>query len=300
MADYKLAVNCSVGVMAYNEERNIARLLNALCQQELQKVVISEIVVVASGCTDDTVKIVENLSRQNSKIKLSIQPKREGKARAINLFIKNAKTDILVLESADTLPDEESIENLIKPFMDAKVGMTAAHILPLNRPDTFMGFYINLFWQLHHEIAIKFFKAGEMVAFRKVIDEIPFDTATDETSIAALIIKNGYELVYCPDSIVRNRGPENLKDFLKVRRRHLVGYYHLKKIWPDAYIPATMNNFLVLQLVLKDMKWNLKSVTWTFGAIFLEAFARLLALYDWHITRYNPYIWQVAESTKRL
>lgn len=296
-----MATNCSIGIMAYNEECNIGKLLDALCQQKLQQIAISEIIVVASSCTDDTVKIVEDLSKKNNKIKLLVQEKREGKAPAINLFIRQAKENILVLESADTLPDEYTIENLIRPFLlDEMVGMTGAHIIPLNEPNNFMGFYINLFWQLHHKIALRYFKGGEMVAFRKIIDEIPFDTATDETSIAALIVKKGYKLVYCSDAIVRNRGPQNLSDFLKVRRRHLIGYYHLKKIWPDTYIPVTMNNSLVLRFILKDMKWNIKSIIWTLGSIFLEMLARLMALYDWHIRQCNPYIWEVAESTKKL
>lgn len=296
-----MATNCSIGIMAYNEGHNIARLLDALLRQKLQQVNIAEIIVVTSGSTDNTAKIVEGLKKKNDKIKLLIQEKREGKASAINLFIKESGEGILVLESADTLPDEFTVENLVKPFLsDEKVGMTGSHIVPLNEPDTFIGFYINLFWELHHKIALRYFKAGEMVAFRKIISEIPFNTATDETSIAALIVRKGYKLAYCPDAVVRNRGPENLSDFLKVRRRHIIGYYHLKKIWPDTYIPKTMDNLLVLKFILEDMKWHPRSVIWTAGAIFLEAACRLIAMYDWHIKRHNPYIWEVAESTKKL
>ena len=39
---------CSIGVMAYNEERNIGNLLRALCGQQLGNVSIGEIVVVAA------------------------------------------------------------------------------------------------------------------------------------------------------------------------------------------------------------------------------------------------------------
>jgi glycosyltransferase involved in cell wall biosynthesis len=53
-------LRCSVGVTAYNEEANIGRLLDALLAQHLRAVEISEIIVVASGCTDNTIPIVES------------------------------------------------------------------------------------------------------------------------------------------------------------------------------------------------------------------------------------------------
>ena len=51
-------LSCSIGVMAYNEERNIGRLLTALLAQQTSKCQIDEILVLASGCTDSTVDIV--------------------------------------------------------------------------------------------------------------------------------------------------------------------------------------------------------------------------------------------------
>ncbi len=51
-------IRCSVGITAYNEEANIGRLLQALLDQQLSTVAISQIVVVASACTDRTEEIV--------------------------------------------------------------------------------------------------------------------------------------------------------------------------------------------------------------------------------------------------
>ena len=42
-------LRCSVGVTAHNEEQNIAKCVNALRQQLLREVRITEIIVVASG-----------------------------------------------------------------------------------------------------------------------------------------------------------------------------------------------------------------------------------------------------------
>jgi hypothetical protein len=43
-------IKCSIGITAYNEEANIGQLLQAMLDQRLYSVEISEIIVVASGC----------------------------------------------------------------------------------------------------------------------------------------------------------------------------------------------------------------------------------------------------------
>src|SRR5947209_14291354 len=76
----------SVGVMAYNEEANILRTLQAIIEQESQQTCMEEIIVVASGCTDHTVPIVQEFMRDEPRVRLIVQERREGKASAINLL----------------------------------------------------------------------------------------------------------------------------------------------------------------------------------------------------------------------
>ena len=79
---------CDIGIMAYNEGRNIGRLLQALLGQKLEKVKIANIFIIASGCTDNTCEIVKEYQKKDKRIKLLTQEHREGKSSAINLFIK--------------------------------------------------------------------------------------------------------------------------------------------------------------------------------------------------------------------
>ncbi|MCD6101917.1 MAG: glycosyltransferase, partial [Candidatus Cloacimonetes bacterium] len=95
-------IKCSLGIFAYNEEKNIGQLLNAIENQDLNQVSIEEVIVVSSNSTDRTDDIVREFARKNSKIRLIVQPERKGKSSAINLFLNEAKGDIFVIESADT------------------------------------------------------------------------------------------------------------------------------------------------------------------------------------------------------
>jgi biofilm PGA synthesis N-glycosyltransferase PgaC len=290
--------NVSIGIMAHNEEANIGQLLEAVLIQRFATARLKEIFVVASGCTDRTERIAQEFSEKDQRIKLLVQDHREGKASAINLFLSHASADIYILESADTVPEEGALEKLIAPFANPSVGMTGAHPIPVNGTDTFIGFAVHLLWSLHHKIALVNPKLGELVAFRGFVRKIPHDTAVDEASIEATVRQAGYELRYVPKAIVRNKGPENLKDFLKQRRRIAAGHMHLART--QGHRVSTLNVWRILGPLREEMNWKPKEFLWTVGAVALEAIGRLLGYYDFYFRKKNPYIWDIAVSTKKL
>lgn len=126
-------ISLSVGIPVHNEEANIRKLLQNLLNQPLEAhVELEEIIVVTSGCTDGTEKIVEEFVNKDKRVKHIREEERRGKFSALNLILKEAHAkDILVMLSADNLPVNESLYNLIKPLIEEeKIGAVAA-ILPL-------------------------------------------------------------------------------------------------------------------------------------------------------------------------
>jgi glycosyltransferase involved in cell wall biosynthesis len=199
-------IRVSIGITAYNEEANIGRLLEALLDQELATVAISEIIVVASGCTDRTHEIVAAFAERDPRIRLLIQPRREGKTAAINLFLAEAKEEIVVVQSGDTLVRHDTIEHLIRPFADPTIGMTGAQKVPVNASDQFIGYMSHLRLQLEHQLCLEVPRLGELIAFRKLIEAIPTDVAMDEAFMEAFIIQRGLRVVYAPNAVVYNMG----------------------------------------------------------------------------------------------
>ncbi len=289
-------MKCSIGIFACNEERNIGKLLKRIINQKTSLVEIDEVFVVASGCTDKTVPIAKKFEEEDKRVKVLVQREREGKYSAINLFLKNAKNDVLIMESADTLPEKETVEKLVVPFEDDEVGMIGSRPVPLNNPETFMGFTNHLLWELHHRISLKTPKTGEMVSFRNVIEKIP-PTAVDEACIEAMIKKKGFKVLYAPEAVVYNKGAENISDFLRQRRRIFAGHLDLKK---SGYEVSTLSGFKAFKLILKSFDFNLKSILFTVGVILLEVWGRVLGWWDWKVRGKDHVVWNMAESTRDL
>jgi biofilm PGA synthesis N-glycosyltransferase PgaC len=291
---------CSIGIMAYNEEANIARTLRAVLAQRGSAIWIQEVIVVASGCTDRTVPIVEEFARVEPRLLLCVQEQREGKASAINLFLKQARSQFLILLGADVIPADNAFDQLCTPFCDASIGMPGGRPVPMNDPHTFMGYTVHLLWRLHDRVARQSPKLGEIIAFRNLIPSIPLTSSVDEISIQALITPLGYQLIYRPSCIVYNKGPVNARDFLKQRRRIYAG--HLKVLHQQHYAASTMKLTLLFRQLLASHRFVLNSprqICWTLGAMALEACARLLGHYDYWRKR-EHHIWPMVASTKNL
>ena len=293
-------VTCSIGIMAYNEEANIGRTIHAVLEQHGPFVRIGEIIVVASGCTDRTVPIVAEITLQEPRVRLCIQEKREGKASAINLFLKQAISPVLVLIGADVLPEASALEYLCAPLKDAKIGMVGGRPVPINDRATFMGHAAHLLWRLHDHLARVHPKLGEVIAFRNVISGIPTGSPVDEISIQALISQLGYQLIYEPACVVYNKGPLTIRDFLKQRRRIYAG--HLQVRDQQNYEASTMKVSPIARQLIACHDFTMstpKQAVWTLGTVILEGYARMQGYYDYRGKREHQ-IWQMVDSTKDL
>jgi len=291
-------MNCSVGVFAHNEAANIAALLQSLSAQRLANAAITEIIVVSSASTDGTDEIVRAYSIQDPRVRLITQERREGKSAAINLFLASAKEQLLVVISGDVIPAPKTIELLISAFRDPSIGATGGRPMPVNDEQGFMGYAVHLLWRLHHRMAMLSPKLGEMIAFRKVMDSIPSDSAVDEASIEALVRDAGLKLRYIPEALIRNKGPQNLKDFIKQRRRIQNG--HLWLMEKQGYEVVSQDKGTLLWILLDEAREYPQNIPKMLAVMALEIWCRALGTWDYRVKGRNPFAWEIARSTKDL
>ena len=290
-------IRCTIGMMAHNEERNVVPALCALLDQELDGCTIDEIIVIASGCIDRTVELARHIAAGDPRVTVDVEPERTGKAAAVNRLIKQAKGEVIVLSGADTLPDRVAISSLVAPLCDPAVGMTGAQVVPVDTPDTVLGRMSHMLWRLHHLMALRRPKLGEMVAFRNVIAGIPPDAVTDEVALEAEIHARGYRLVYAPAALVFNRGPQTLHDFLLQRRRIYAG--HLALAREQGYAAASLSLTRVLPLAWELLGSEPRLAPWIPVLAAFECYGRLLGKRDASGGR-KSFIWPMVRSTKQV
>lgn len=291
------ALECSVGVMAYNEQDSIADALGSILGQNLGARKVTELIVVASGCTDRTCAIVADIACRETRVRLIEQDRREGKASAVNLFISAARSPVLVMVSADVLVKDGAFNTLLRHFDDPSVGMVGGQPTPVNNEMTFMGHAVHLQWRLHDRIARESPKLGEIVAFRNVVPSIPLDTPVDEISIQALITQLGYRLVYEPRAVIYNRGPETVSDFLRQRRRIYAGHLQVRN--QQGYSAPTMSARRILRALRGSGFFATPhAFLWSLGTAGLEVTARALGAYE--VSRHRAqHVWKISGTTKQ-
>jgi glycosyltransferase involved in cell wall biosynthesis len=288
----------AIGVMAFNEEGNIARLLDSILNQTAFEK-INRVLVIASGCTDRTCAIVDRYASEHPKIQLVAEPQRGGKVRAINTFFALATEPILLVSSADLILEPQTIDALIAPLADPAVGMVGSHPMPLNASDDFIGFTVQLMWRLHHEVSLRNPKMGELIAFRNVFRGLNPDTPADEVQIEHGVRSVGYAIRYAPDAIVHNRGPATMSDFIKQRTRWIALNMRIQRkhrLQVSTLRAAPLFEAMVAYVRRERPRWD-----WLAGAALLEMYCRIRAALEY--SRWNSGTsngWNPVASTKQL
>lgn len=292
-------MSCAVGVMAHDEEANVVTALRSVLSQTGAHVSGLRVVVVASGCADATVPRAREVAAADSRVLVIVQPRREGKASAINLFLQEAQGHpVLVLAGADTRLEPGTLEALVAPFDDAGVGMTGGRPVPVNSPDTLLGRVVRLQWDLHDAVARLEPKLGELVAFRPPAAPLDPATAVDEASLEAEFLRSGLRRVYVPEARVAMKGPTTVGDFLRQRRRIHAGHLRLRRATGHAV--STLGTARAFREAMRLRREG--RATWTTIAMTaaLETVGRALGAWDARIAGRDHSTWRSIRSTKDL
>ncbi|HEV8289734.1 MAG TPA: glycosyltransferase [Candidatus Norongarragalinales archaeon] len=228
----------SVGIAAYNEEKTIAQAVNCALRSVPR---VHEVIVVASGCTDNTIGVVKGLQRKDARVKLVVESERRGKASAINKILKTAKGDFLVFTDADVYFAPDAIAKLLVPFKDKNVGGVTGRVqYYVTKPGTKMNSLKERLFDWWSKLASTAYDAdrkrlqatgrmyevtGYLYALRKgVVKEVPLFARSEDAFIGKRVIDAGLRVAYAPDAVVVVRYPDNFKDFLTQKARTRYGH----------------------------------------------------------------------------
>lgn len=291
-------ITVSVGVCAYNEESNIEFALRSILSQPLDGFSLLEVIVISSASTDRTDAIVTNFSERDRRVRLVAQKEREGKTSAVNLFMSQAKGDVLVLVNADNRLEANSLQKLLEPFLDEKVGAAGGHPIPINSRENQIGFTVHMLWEMHHQLSLVHPKLGELIAFRNIGVTIPDGQSTDEDFIRMAIERNGYVAAYAPEAVVLNKGPETLEDLWKQRVRVNIGENYMKARY--GYTVPTWDMHFLFPSVINLLKENAKNIHKVIGSMVVEVAVRIYSSIYVKFDKGDQTVWSMVSTTKKL
>ncbi len=222
----------SVVIPVYNEN---FKLFNR-CLKSVSNEGPDEIIVVINGGGKNESAYKKIAKKYNAKVYTLPEP---AKRPATALGIKNAKYDIILLLDSDTVLTKGSLQELLKPFKDPKVGGVTATQAIINSEVSivrkFAGWMEDLRFALSQRAQSSFGAVGclpgRAIAFRKrlilpyINDFVQekflgqYCTSGDDRYLTSTVLKQGYKTVLQATSFVYTNCPDTFIGFLKQQLR---------------------------------------------------------------------------------
>lgn len=230
--DYSYQPFISILVATYNEEvvirRRIENLLDLYYSSNQY-----EILVIDSGSIDKTRQIVKAVIKEHSKVTPQItlveEEIRRGKSSALNLGIRHAKGDIILVADANSIYNKNVLRELAPYFKNPEVGAISGRYMVQNS-DKGIPEQENFYWKLENTI----FRAesaldsvstviGTISAWRKQILNFSSETITEDLDMSLTIRRKGYKILYEPNAIAYENAAITINDQILQRRRTALG-----------------------------------------------------------------------------
>ncbi len=224
-------MNCSIVIRAYNEEKHIGRLLEGIRRQTLKDV---EIILVDSGSSDSTVSIAESFG---AKV-VNIRPEEFTFGRSLNLGVREATRDFIVIASAHVYPVyPDWLETLLRPFEDDKVALAYGK---QRGPETARFSEQQIYHQWFPEVSKPrqetAFCNNANAAIRKSLwEQNPYDetlTGLEDLAWAKWAKEHGYAIAYVAEAEIIHIHNETPRGVFNRYRREAMAF---KQIHPEAH-----------------------------------------------------------------
>lgn len=219
----KKNLKISVGICAYNEEKNIKKIVKDVLSQHQSGWELAELLAYCDGCTDNTVEILKSIN--NKLITIAVGEKRKGKTYHLGQMFDKFSGDILVMFDADiSLKNRNVVTNLINPFLsNSNVMLTGGNSQPF-LPKSFFEKAVyttfSVFYKSRKYINYGdnvFGATGSILAIRKkMAREIKLPKVINEDAFIYLYcLSKGFKFECVEDAVVFYKLPKNIGDYIR-------------------------------------------------------------------------------------
>jgi cellulose synthase/poly-beta-1,6-N-acetylglucosamine synthase-like glycosyltransferase len=290
----------TVGTVAFNEGRSIARTLQSILVATQSLGSVSEVIVVASGCSDQTVEQVRRVVETSPTIQLVDGTQRLSKCEGLNVVAERARGKILIFIDADLIVHDEALRILSDAFaQDPSLSVAYGRMVPTkgtSRLWTTLGA-----WTASALDAIRglpdgsglWLVCGPLFAVRaSAWANLPKGLMSDDVYIGLSAQSRGLRIRYLRNAIAYGLYPQTLRDYLDQKLRNRMARIQLRMLEGDALrnVPLWIGGF-----ALKRLRW---SAMRHLPILLVDGALSTIALSQWLCGRRPSAIWNPIQSTK--
>jgi len=291
----------SIIITAYKEARTIGKVIHHILKNKLPK--NYEIIVTTPD--DETAAEAKRYAKKNKKIKI-LRDKGKGKPAALNLAVSKSKGDILVLTDGEVFVSENSIEKLLNPFANPKIGATSGNPVSLNSKRNKYGFWAYVLTNVANDLRKdatkckkKILCSGYLFAIRKkLFPRLPENLLSEDGYISQKVYSKGYFIAYLENSKVYVKYPDNFSDWIKQKKRSAGGYNQIKKILGKSELRSFSSEALGAFKFFKYVS-NVREFIWLMNLYVSRLYLWFTIFIDVNLRKKDQkQLWVRVESTK--
>lgn len=230
----------SIIVPTYNEGQVIQSKLRNLAELDYPKELI-QIVAVDGASTDDTVKEIEDFrAKQDFKVTIIRESERKGKSSALNLALKYANGEAIIVSDADCFWPHDILRKAFPYLADGSVGATAGQEKLLNPEQSWVTKTEDLYRDTMFQIQLGESKCYSTVQFeggfgaykRKALDQFDVETGSDDSGTALNLVQKGVRTIVLPEAAFYTFFPHTWKGKMMIKTRRARQFV---RIWGKCF-----------------------------------------------------------------
>jgi cellulose synthase/poly-beta-1,6-N-acetylglucosamine synthase-like glycosyltransferase len=215
-------------IPVYNEERHLTNKLGNLRQVNYPRDKL-QVLFVSDGSTDRTNEILQSVTDAN--IETYMLPTRTGKATALNHAATRARHDILVFSDGSTLFAPDSVQRLVRHFVDGSVGAVCGALrfqgsLESRQTEGVYWRYESMLRLMEARLGATLTASGAIYAVRReAYVPLAADTVLDDFVVPMNVRKIGYQVLYDPEAMATDVAASTVAGEFTRRVRLAVGSF---------------------------------------------------------------------------
>jgi cellulose synthase/poly-beta-1,6-N-acetylglucosamine synthase-like glycosyltransferase len=184
-----------------------------------------EFCVGSDGSTDDTNVLLQSWAC-DPRVRLTLNPKREGKTALLNRIVPTAKGDVILFSDASTLFSPDAVRCHVAHYADPTIGCVGGDLEFVNIARTTVSGAHGVYWryeshlrQCESSLGILAYVAGANYSMRRELWRPVALHFADDCNSPLNVIEQGYRVVYDPQATAQEVAAESSQGLMRRRVR---------------------------------------------------------------------------------